>query len=166
MSNHKQVISHWYTLLENFEASPLQFYTALGAAIQRRKIPDIQITSVSWHEGSLFSVRREYLRISRKDLYFDVCGAPFGTSFFISWWLLERPTNWLIELLGYLPHIGPVVKMLLKPISYYQIDTALMFQSVTHSAVLEVIDAATASQGIRGLLEAERKPLLREFSGR
>lgn len=38
----------------------------------------------------MLSDRREYLRISRERLTFDVCGAPFGTGFFVSIWCGEK----------------------------------------------------------------------------
>lgn len=50
--------------------------------------------------------------------------------------------------------------------TYYQIDTALMFQEIVRRAVLEVIDDLTKAQGLRALSESERKPILREFYGR
>lgn len=37
----------------------------------------------------MLSAKREYLRVEREQLQFDICGAPFGTGFFTSWWLAE-----------------------------------------------------------------------------
>ncbi len=34
---------------------------------------------------------RIYQRIGRKKLVFDVCGAPFGKGFFVSWWMGPLP---------------------------------------------------------------------------
>ena len=39
-----------------------------------------------------------------------------------------------------------------------------MFQTATHTAILEVIDAVISAQGIKALPEAERKPIMRNFS--
>ena len=44
--------------------------------------------------------------------------------------------------------------------TYYKTDTALMFQESVSSAVLEVIDGITKTEGLRALSEFERKPLL------
>jgi hypothetical protein len=85
------VISRWSTLVENFQASPMEFYAAVHAALGPRKIPDILTMRVDWKEGGLLSARREYLRVSRGTLVFDICGAPFGTGFFFSWWLAKMP---------------------------------------------------------------------------
>jgi hypothetical protein len=69
------------------QASSLGFYASLEAALDRRRIPDISLWRVDWSEGGIFSAKREYLRVRRKDYLFDVCAAPFGSGFFVSWWL-------------------------------------------------------------------------------
>ncbi len=215
------VISHWYNLFENFQTPPMSFYTAVEAAIKRREIPEVSISRVDWKEGGLLSARREYLRVSRGKLAFDICGAPFGTGFFFSWWLAEVPPPYgvlyaavivfigfsllgtsvqtfgffgglsvaaiafpfLVWFLGYvvreghwgpgaedallaIPLFGPLYERLFKPITYYKMDTALMFQSAAHAAVMEVIDGMTQEKGIRTLSEIERKPIIREFGRR
>ena len=210
------VISHWYKLIENFQASPMAFYSSVEAAIERRQIPDTSTSRVDWKEGGLLSARREYLRITRGKLTFDICGAPFGTGFFFSWWLAEVPAAYgllhvfliliLVLVLIYMifaafgfltgvfltivvlpltflllgnavrqgklgseevvlaiPMIGALYDRIFKPNTYYKIDTALMFQSTVHAAVLEVIDELTSAKGLRALSELERKPILREF---
>lgn len=84
-----RVISHWYTLIDNFQASPKEFYAAVEAAVAERQIPEAETSRVDWHEGGILSARREYLRVMRGRLMFDICGAPFGRGFFFSWWLAE-----------------------------------------------------------------------------
>lgn len=49
-------------------------------------------------------------------------------------------------------------------LTYYQLDTALMFQEAVHAAVLEVIDGLTQAKGLRALSEEERKPILRALA--
>ena len=94
------VISHWYILIENFEMSGLDFYAAVEEAINGREIPDIELSRVEWQEGGLATARREYLRIKRSRLAFDVCAAPFGRGFFFSWWLSRIPQKFGVFLLG------------------------------------------------------------------
>lgn len=81
------VISHWYNLIENLEASPREFYASVVEAVKRRDLPGASPSQVDYHEGGAFSAMREYLRISRGQHIFDICGAPFGHGFFVSWWL-------------------------------------------------------------------------------
>ncbi len=52
-------------------------------------MPNIKMEPVTHKEGGLLSSSRQYFRIKNKDLVFDVCAAPYGKGFFISWWLYE-----------------------------------------------------------------------------
>jgi hypothetical protein len=210
------VMSHWYTLLENLQASPMDFYASVEAAIKKRQIPGASTSRVEWHEGGAFSGRREYLRVSREGHLFDICGAPFGTGFFVSWRLSEAPIQleggqWLLVALAIIsffgifraaagvlgamflfvivlgvayayfhtvatrgsqelnakilniPVLGLLYEALFHPLSYYRIDTALMFQESIRFSVQEVVDEITKAKGIRALSELERKPILKDL---
>jgi len=61
------------------------------------------------------------------------------------------------------PILGFVYEKFLRPETYYQTDTILMFQSAVHSAVCEAIDALTTARGLRALTDEEKKPILRDF---
>src|ERR1051326_5659672 len=84
------VISHWCTLIENLQASPMEFYGAVEAAISRRQVPETTNDHVEYKESGVLSAKRVYLHVTREKLVFDICGAPFGTGFFVSWWLVEK----------------------------------------------------------------------------
>jgi hypothetical protein len=164
MSSTTEVISHWNTLIENFNASPQVFYAEVTKSIEKRKMPNAKIDRISFNESHLLSAKREYLRIScGRDFYFAVCGAPFGSGFFISWWLLEPPDGCLTSMFASFPVLSAIARALVKPWTYYRIDTATMFQTMTHHAVLEVVDQMTSSIGIKALPEGERKPVMKEF---
>jgi hypothetical protein len=156
------IISHWYHQIENYQTSAKEYYKLVEEALAQRKIPNLRISKVIHREGGVLSTKREYLRVERKEHIFDICAAPFGTGFFISWWLGEAP-GFFTSLMMRIPVIGALFLALLKPYTYYRIDTALMFQGLVHSAVLEVIDGLLQAKGLRALSESERKPILREF---
>jgi len=156
------VISHWYHLLEGLQTSPQGFYAAVEAAIQRRQVPDAYTQRIDWKEGGLLSARREYLRVRRKKLVFDICGAPFGPSFFVSWWLGELPSGFL-ALLASIPVVGLLFERYLRPRTYYQIDTALMFQESIRAAVMDVVDNMSKAKGLRLLSVLERNPVMRDM---
>jgi hypothetical protein len=177
------ILSHWHKLFEGFQESPQRIYGLMEEAIKRRKIPDVKISRISYPEAGALSARREYLRVRRKEHIFDICAAPFGTGFFVSWWLGEPKTFfWLlasiifvfiliiglgIGLPWWLPlGIGFTIiglwKLSLRP-TYYRLDTALMFQDSVHSAVLEVIEQATEGKGLKALSEPEKKPIMSDL---
>lgn len=95
------VLSHWSTLIENLQTSPLTFYSAVESALTRRQIPATQNSRVDYKEAGLMSAQREYLRVKRETLVFDICAAPFGTGFFFSWWFAEET-----------PSLNPLLKVL------------------------------------------------------
>ncbi len=213
----ESVISHWAALVENLQESPLQFYHWVEAALLRRQIPNTENSRVEY-AGGVLAPKREYLRVKRGSLVFDICGAPFGTAFFVSWWQTEAepPPNPFMKLFGIfgllvavwvslqtfgfftglivlivavpllllivnnltrggdmsdawlkaIPGVGWLYKWLFKQPTYYQTDTALMFQKAVHNAVQEVIDEMTKTKGLRALSEAERKPVMLQFYGR
>ena len=201
------VISHWDTLVEDFETSPLSYYATLRSALERRQIPSLSISEVEHRQGSAMSGNRIYLRIMREHTAFDVCCAPFGTGVFFSWWFVERPLafRWLYTLgiwgglniamlislsrsfeffifmlliglplitwgalvlirendtedtMLQIPIFGFLYRIVMSPVTYYKIDTTLMYQRAVHNAVLEAIDEVTAAQGVRALGNYERQ---------
>ena len=158
-------VSHWYTSLDGVQSSAIEFYNAVEQSIKQRKIPDVKISRAEWREGGLFSDKRLYLRVHRKDYVYDICGAPFGDSFFVSTWLCKPPSLWVEMCLG-IPVVSFFTRaflILMKPQTYYQIDTATMFLGAVHAAVLENIDRMTSIAGARPLSEFERKPVLRDL---
>jgi len=141
--------------------SSQDFYTQVTKAVEKRQIPDAKIERIQMKEGNFFSAKREYLSIScKKDFYFAICGAPFGTGFFVSWWLLDPPDGILSTVFS---TTAALAKAFVKPWTYYRVDAATMFQTATHTAIMEVVDAMTSAQGIKSLTESERKPIMRDF---
>src|SRR5215216_5997659 len=84
MPRKPAVLSHWHQLYENFSTSSRDFYTAVEEAIKKREVPDLVFSRVTWKESGILSAKREYLRVARGRLHWDICAAPFGTGFFFS----------------------------------------------------------------------------------
>ncbi|MFN7139407.1 MAG: hypothetical protein ACK4UN_08720 [Limisphaerales bacterium] len=90
-SPKEEVIKHWYTPLDNFQFATPEFYGMIEKELQARKVPGLEISRVEFSEGGLLSDKREYLRLRRERLVFDICAAPFGTSYFFSFRFVELP---------------------------------------------------------------------------
>lgn len=88
---HPEVFQHWYVLLPDFESSTSEYYGAVEKDLIHRKVPDLEICRILFPEGGFISARREYLRLQRERLVFDLCSAPFGTSWFFSCRFAEIP---------------------------------------------------------------------------
>jgi hypothetical protein len=102
MAGQPDYISHWGHLFENFQTSSLAFYESVETAVQARAVPETNRTRIEHKEGGLASAKREYLRLHRGKHAFDICAAPFGTGFFVSWWFTEPPLKFgLLYTLGF-----------------------------------------------------------------
>jgi hypothetical protein len=85
------VLSHWHTLFEDFSTSTQDFYRAVEIAIVQRSLPGVRLSRVLFNEGGIGSAKREYLRVQRQRVAFDICSAPYGNGHFFSWWLARIP---------------------------------------------------------------------------
>ena len=79
-----EVLSHWYAPVPNFSASTADFYTAVEKELKAQKVPGLAISRVELSEGGILTDNRQYLRMTRERLVFDICAAPFGANFFYS----------------------------------------------------------------------------------
>jgi hypothetical protein len=223
------IISHWCKLIGDLKSSPKHFYLRLEQVLQERQVPALASASIAWREGGPLSAKRLYLRLLRERVVFDVCAAPFGTGFFVSWRMGELRlklnvlgaliliaallvgANWLFDgyqsrlrfmmivhpeqlfwtggivlgvmillvglmrsavgqgladldaLLLHTPVLAGFYERFLRPITYYRIDLALMYEQAVHAAILQVIDELTESQKIPRICDADRRPILRDF---
>jgi hypothetical protein len=80
-----------YTLIDGFETSTDAFYQGIEDELQTRKVPGLELMRVDFREGGPLSAKRDYLRMRRERLTFDLCSAPFGTSWFFSYRFCEIP---------------------------------------------------------------------------
>jgi hypothetical protein len=85
------VIDHWYALVPGFNSSTKEFYEAVEKELKDRQVPGLEIFHVDFAEGGVMSNKREYLRMTRERLVFDICAAPFGTAYFFSYRFAEIP---------------------------------------------------------------------------
>jgi hypothetical protein len=183
------VVSHWAKLFEGFQMQPTELYSLVEERVRARKVPDVQTSRVDWHEGGAFSDKREYLRLNRRDLDFYICAAPFGSGFFVSSRLTTPASiNWLLIIpagivgflfvafifvkifgfFGILLSLGAAIAGIVylvnaNKLTFYKIDTAMMFQQAVHQSVMEAVDQSTSAKGIAPLSEAERKPVMHEL---
>lgn len=62
-----------------------------------------------------------------------------------------------------MPLIGPVYGHLFRPVTYYSIDTRMMFQQSIHRAITSVINGLTEEHGLRCLSPDELRPVERNL---
>src|SRR5258708_5942539 len=85
------IIDHWYALIPGFNTSTKEFYQGVETELKVREVPGLEMFHVDFAEGGVLSRQREYLRMTRERLVFDICAAPFGTAYFFSCRFAEIP---------------------------------------------------------------------------
>jgi hypothetical protein len=88
-----EVMEHKYVPLHNFQMSVDEFYRSIEAELELRALTGLEFSRITYSEGGMFAARREYLRVRRERLVFDVCAAPFGNEWFFSWRVAVIPMH-------------------------------------------------------------------------
>ncbi|HEX6369067.1 MAG TPA: hypothetical protein VF006_09040 [Longimicrobium sp.] len=161
----EHAVSHWHQTIDGLTGTPSEFYEAVQDKLREQNIPGIVTRPISFREGGILSDKRDYLRIRREEISYDLCVASFGNTLFISSWLCRHPNGFLETCLS-IPGLRVVTAALLqlfKPETYYRVDSALIVQGAIHSSVLAVLDEKTSAQGLEPIPEADRRPVLREL---
>jgi hypothetical protein len=86
-----EVIEHWYSLVPSQHFSTQEFYGHIQGLLEDQKVPALAASRVDLAEGGALSDKREYLRLKRERLTFDVCGAPVGVNYFFSYRFYVEP---------------------------------------------------------------------------
>ena len=148
------VLSNWRQLFPFFSLSAEQFYSTIEEMVKKHQMPNIKIERVDQKEKGLLSASRQYLRVRRGDLIFEICAAPFGTDFFVSWWLYE--TEGAMRSLFKNTKFGDWLSNRAHSKTFFQMDTESMFRSCVHECVLEALDIVTQGKGVRQLTDSEK----------
>lgn len=148
------VISHWSHFFQSFALSSDAFYADLEKTLKSHEMPNSAILRTRHKEGGMLSANREYLRIKHGDLVFDVCAAPFGKDFFISWWLYETTGAMRVIFKG--TRFGSFLQQRAAKRTFYQIDEEDMFRSCVHECILEMVAKMTEGRGELKLSDADK----------
>lgn len=152
----EDILDNWDFYFPDVQFSTLEFYDSVEAILQEREIPKAEYSRVEFSEyGSFFDQQRLYLRIQNYPYSFDICAAPYGKGFFVSWWFGED-IGLFRRLLCALPIIGRFFRRK-KEKTYFMLDCESMFMQAIHEAVLDTIDDLSSEKGFRKLTELERR---------
>jgi hypothetical protein len=147
---------HWQHNFDNCNYSTKQFYALIETFVGEKSIPGVKTELVSYHEGGAFSKRRDYLRVQRDRLIFDICAAPFAKGFFVSSWQTRLPTAREV-FLTLIPYFGKTWLRNERAQTYFELDTEAMFKESIHLCVLKAVDDFAKEQGIRLLAPNEKQ---------
>lgn len=141
-----KALNHTYRHFADLQLSSDEFYDRLRERIAYYQYPDVKFYRKAMATGGLFSVKREYLCVWHNQYHFYVCAAPYGRSFFISWWF-QYERNAILEWL----YRSPVISYLFeeKETTMFRKDTQLMFQNSINEIITEVSGGVQPQHGIR-----------------
>jgi hypothetical protein len=148
------VLNHWSHSFRSFSMSSDEFYGELEKMLKQTEMPNAIISKSMHKEGGILSAKRMYLRIKHGDIVFDVCAAPFGRDFFISWWLYE--TTGTMRTMFRQTKFGNFLNERAANRTFYQIDEEDMFRSCVHECILETIDQVSEGKGLTQLTETQK----------
>jgi hypothetical protein len=144
----------WFQGFTELHLSAQDFYKTLESCIKDMQMPGVKMRRVRHPETGFLSADREYLRVSYQEQVFDVCAAPLGHSFFISYWQVDTATI-IRKLVRAIPKIGPVLEIAIFGKTYYQVDSADMFKQFIDKLLEDTVELLTKEQAVRGYKELE-----------
>lgn len=148
------VLSHWSHFFQSFSLSSDVFYGELEKSLKNHDMPNAVIERTKHKEGGMLSASREYLRIKHGDIVFDVCAAPFGKDFFISWWLYETAGSMRTMLKS--TKFGDFLNQRAAKRTFYQVDEEDMFRSCVHQCILETVTTVSEGKGMVQFTDADK----------
>lgn len=148
------VLSHWTKTFPFTSISSEEFYTLIEQHLKEQNIDDCFIGRVTMKEGGVFSSSRQYYRVKFKHLVFDICAAPFGSHFFISWWFYESEGS--MASFFRRTKFGSYLQQRAAKRTFYQIDVEYMFENCIHQCITAVVDDMAESKGFRKLTNEEK----------
>ncbi|MHB8519862.1 MAG: hypothetical protein ACYDH9_03800 [Limisphaerales bacterium] len=89
-AKRNKLLAYWCQLFEGLSYSPQELYETVLANLSAREVPDLEAKRVMIRQSGPFSPERQYLQLRRERLVCEICGAPFGTGFFVSSRLFDR----------------------------------------------------------------------------
>jgi hypothetical protein len=152
---------HWQEAVEGLSCTAREFYTAVEAQLRELNLPGVSIKVLAFHERTMVSDQREYLRVARGGSMFDLCVAPLGNTVFVSTWLADRP-RYVHQVCSLFPFgwadVFRGIVEIFDPPTYYQQDAEAMFQAAFHACVSQVLTEMTQAQGLDPTPELATRP--------
>lgn len=141
-------ISDWRVYYPEGQFSTQEYYRLVQEILVTREVPKLAFGREIFRQGLMFSGEREYLRVTKAQYVFDICAAPYGKGFFVSWWFGEK-FGLVMRILVAIPVVGWIALRLRASTTYYQADTQAMFEKAVECAVNDALKAITEEKGQR-----------------
>jgi hypothetical protein len=145
MATENSIVGHSSWHFEDLQLSSKEFYQSVEDRITYYEYPQLSISRVNLSTTGMFS-GREYLCIQLKENRFYICAAPFGRSYFISWWLEEQMSTWT-AILSTIPFFGERWARNSMKKTLYQQDSEDLFLQSIKKIVEALVDKVKLDKG-------------------
>jgi len=145
MATDTSIVAHSSWHFEDLQLSSKEFYQSLEDQLKYYEYPQLSISRINLSTSGIFT-GREYLCVEFKEYRFYICAAPFGRSYFISWWLKQQPSAWAI-LLSCIPFFGESLARNSMRKTLYQQDSEDLFMQSIKKNVEAMVHKVTMDKG-------------------
>ncbi|MGY3214570.1 hypothetical protein [Mucilaginibacter sp. HD30] len=144
---------HRHHYFDDLQISSQAFYQHVQDTIAGRRYPEVKCSRRNMSEDGIFSDRREYLVVSRKRHQYLICAAPFGTSFFISYWLRETESIGA-QVAARLPLVGSAIAKRAETKTLFQWDTEILFKESITNVIEDTVKQLAGTRAYRQMQDA------------
>ena len=162
MKSKKEVLNHWNILIHNLGYSSQEFYKKLNTELDSQKISGLKFKTSEKKTSSILSHKRLYATITYDGYVYDVCAAPFGESFFVSYWM-QGTLNPMENFVSRIPFLGKRLVKLFFPVTFYRIDTSNMFHSLMHETIIELVNTISQENELETLTDQQTTPKMKNL---
>ena len=113
---------------DNCQFSPRELFSEIEIHLSKKNLPDVSIQRITLKESGFFSHKREYLRIDKDGLAFDIGCYLYGGGVFVSW------------------RLGFLKESTANDTSYYEHDKTKAFKLIVKRAFNNSLNHLTSDQ--------------------
>jgi hypothetical protein len=157
----RELLNHWNILIPRLSYSSKEFYETLTNKLNEHGVRNLKVKVIEKNTGSVLSGKRLYAEVSFDDYIYDVCAAPFGKSFFVSYWMHFELRKREKIVLG-IPFVGARLLKVFFPMTYYRMDTSSMFHALMHEIITEMVDELCEEHTLEKLSENQKIPVMND----
>lgn len=158
----RENLSRWNVLIHGLHYSSKEYYDKLELVLKTENVEGLKFTTKNLSTGGILSSRRLYAHISYDGFVYEVCAAPFGNSFFISYWM-SGADNKLKNGIARIPLFGKHVVNIFFPETYYRVDTCNMFHTLLHDTIIALTDEIAEKNDAQKLSENQKIPVMKDI---
>ncbi|MBY0377623.1 MAG: hypothetical protein K2Q33_03555 [Gammaproteobacteria bacterium] len=145
MATETPIVAHSSWHFEDLQLSSKEFYQAIEEKLAYYEYPQLYVSRVNLSATGIFT-GREYLCVEFKENRFYICAAPFGRSYFISWWLEEVMSTW-VAILSTIPFFGKRWARNSMKKTFYQQDSEDLFLQSIKKIVETLVEKVKVDKG-------------------